>query len=231
VFGKSFKIAMGALLAGAALTACGPVKTGAAAVVGGDRITIAKLDGAVRQWARELPKYPAAQQIVQQSQAQGQGRQIPFDPSSPQRSALYQLVDMRVWDEVARRDGVRVAQGEVDAFVAQNGGTPTLDANVLAQGLPTRYDRDYARVVLLRQTLLKKYGVSADQPADPQAQQAGLQRLFASYAGAGHRLKVSINPRYGSFDFRQMALRPVCPGLSSPDSGTPSSSGEIKCQV
>lgn len=231
MFGKSLKIAMGALLAGAALTACGPVKTGSAAVVGGDRITIAKLDAVVGRWAKELPKYPGAQQIVQQSQAQGQGRQIPFDPSSPQRSALYQLVDMRVWDEVARRDGIRVGPGEVDTFVAQNGGAPTLDANVLAQGLPTSYDRDYARVVLLRQTLLGQYGVSTGGSADPQAQQAALQRLFVSYVSAGHRLKVTINPRYGSFDFQKMALRPVCPSLSSPDSGTPSSSGEIKCQV
>ncbi len=233
MFGKSLRIAIGAALAGAALTACGPVKTGAAALVGGDRITIATLNAAVTQWSKELPKYPAAQQIVQQSQVQGagQGQQIPFDPSSPQRSALYQLVDMRVWDEVARKDGVNVTPGQVDAFVAQNGGTPTLDANVLAQGLPVKYDRDYARAVMLRQALLQKYGVTnGQQPVDPQTQQAALKRLFASYVDAGQRLNVDINPRYGSFDLKTMALRPVCPALSSPDSGT-GSSGQVRCQV
>lgn len=232
MFGKSLRIAVGALLAGAALTACGPVKTGAAALVGGDRITIATLNAAVTQWSKELPKYPAAQQIVQQSQSQGgQGQQIPFDPASPQRSALYQLVDMRVWDEVARGDGVTITPGQVDAFVAQNGGNATLDANVLAQGLPVKYDRGYARAVMLRQTLLQKYGVTnGNQPVDPQTQQAALKKLFASYVGAGRRLKVDVNPRYGSFDFAHMSLRPVCPALSSPDSGT-GTSGQVKCQV
>lgn len=233
VFGKTLRIAVGALLAGAALTACGPVRTGAAALVGGDRITIVTLNAAVTQWSKELPKYPAAQQIVQQSQMQGQGQeqQIPFDPASPQRSALYQLVDMRVWDEVARNDGVNVTPGQVDAFVGQNGGTSTLDANVLAQGLPVTYDRGYARAVMLRQALLRKYGVtSGQQQVDPQTQQAALKKLFASYVGAGRRLKVDVNPRYGSFDFTMMALRPVCPALSSPDSGT-GTSGQVKCQV
>lgn len=227
MFRKPFMITIGAVLAGAALTACGPVKTGAAALVGSDRITIAKLNATVTEWSKELPKYPAAQQIAQQAQAQGQ--QVPFDPSSPQRSALYQLVDMRVWDEVARKDGVNVTGGQVDALIAQNGGMPSLDANVLAQGLPTSYDRAYARSVLLRHALMQRYGVST--ATDQQAQQRAVQQVIGSYVQAGHRLKLQINPRYGSFDFQRMALGPVCPTLSKPDSGTPSASGGASCQV
>jgi hypothetical protein len=227
VFRKPFTITLSAVLAGAALTACGPLKPGAAALVGNDRITVAKLDATVKAWSKELPKYPAAQQIAQQAQAQGQ--QTPFDPSSPQRSALYQLVDMKVWDEVARNAGVSVSGGQVDALIARNGGMATLDANVVAEGLPTRYSRDYARSVLLRQAVLQRYGVTT--ATDQQSQQQALQQVAGSYQRAGRRLKLEVNPRYGSFDFRRMSLGPVCPTLSKPDSGTPSATGGTSCQV
>jgi hypothetical protein len=227
VLRKPFKITIAAALAGAALTACGPVKTGAAALVGSDRITISKLNATVDEWSKELPKYPAAQQIAQQAQAQGE--QVPFDPSSPQRSALYQLVNMRVWEEVARADGVRTNGGQVDAIIAQNGGMATIDANVLAQGLPTKYSRDYVGSVVLRQELMRKYGVTT--ATDQQSQQRALQQVAGSYQRAGRRLKLDVNPRYGSFDFQRMALGPVCPTLSKPDSGTPTTSGGVSCQV
>ena len=236
MFGKSVKVAVAVLAGGAALTACGPVKMGAAAIVGNDRITIAKLDAAVTAWGKELPKYPAAQQIVQrsqsQSQGQGQGQQIPFDPASPQRSALYQLVDMRVWDEVARANHVNVGPGRVDAFIASNGGARTLDANVLAQGLPRSYGPNYARSVLVRQAMLQRYGVASGQPADPQKQQQAVQQILANYVRAGRSLNIKISPRFGSFDYQTMTLGQVCPRLSTPDSGTPGGSGnEVKCQV
>src|SRR5437588_11653075 len=99
VFRKSLKAAVSVLAAGTALTACGPLKPGAAAVIGHDRITVAKLDSAVSQWKKELPAHPDAEQIVQSSQPD---QHVPFDPSSPRRSALYQLIAIRAWDQVAR---------------------------------------------------------------------------------------------------------------------------------
>lgn len=227
VIRKPFKIMIAAGLAGAALTACGPVKTGAAALVGNDRITIANLNSTVDEWSKELPKYPAAQQVAQQAQAQG--KQIPFDPSSPQRSALYQLVDMKVWNEVARAEGVSVSGGQVDAVIAQNGGKPAIDANVLAQGLPVAYGRDWVKSILLRGAVFQKYGVNTAQ--DQQSQQRALEQAAGSYQRAGHRLKLEVNPRYGSFDFQRMVLGPVCPTLSKPDSGTPTTSGGVSCQA
>jgi hypothetical protein len=222
---RVLRVAVAALAAGTALAACGPVRTGAAAIVGGRRIPVATLDAAVTRWSRELPRHPLAQQIVQQAQARAQSS-IPFDPSSPQRSALYQLVDMRVWDEAARRQGVGIGSGQIDAFLAQNGGRPTLDANVLAQGLPTSYGAEYARTLLVRQAMLRRYGSGG--PVDQEA----VQRLLDYYMQVGRSLDIRINPRYGSFDYRTMALGPVCPRLSTPDSGTPAGPrSEVKCQV
>lgn len=231
MFRKSLKTAVAALAAGTALAACGPLKPGAAAMIGHDRITVAKLDSAVNQWSKELPKYPEAQQIVAQAQGQQTGQQIPFDPSSPRRSALYQLIEIRAWDEVAREKGIEVAPGQVDAFIAGKGGRGGLDAYVLAEGLPTSYADDFARSLLIQETMLQRYGVDPRQPATP-AEQAQIKRLLADYAGAKRHLGITVNPRFGTFDDKTASLGAVCPRLSTPDSGTPdSASSEVKCQV
>jgi hypothetical protein len=223
------KIAVAAVAAGTALTACGPAKIGAAAIVGHDRITVAKVDSAVTEWAKELPKHPQAQQIVQQaqSQGQGQGQQIPFDPSSPQRSALHQLLDFRAWDEVAREHRMSPTPGQVDQFVAQNGGQPAVDANILAQGLPTKYGEEFARTILIQRTLITSYSGGV-QPTDPQRQQQVINQLLAAYTQAKHALHITVNPRYGTLD-QSLSLGPVCPRLSIPDSGTGEPANEVKC--
>lgn len=228
MFRKSLKAAVSVLAAGTALTACGPVKPGAAAVIGHDRITVSQLDSAVSRWKKELPTHPDAQQIVANSQPD---QHVPFDPSSPRRSALYQLIEIRAWDQVAREKGLPAPQGQVDAFVAAKGGRGGLDSYVLAEGLPTSYDDDFARSLLIQQLLLQRYGVNGGQPVTQQQQQQ-IQRLLADYAGAKRHLGIRVNPRFGTFNDKSLTLGPVCPRLSTPDSGTSDgASSEVKCQV
>ncbi|GLY73403.1 hypothetical protein [Actinoallomurus iriomotensis] len=239
MFRKSLKTAVCALAAGTALAACGPVQPGAAAIVGHDRISVSKVDSAANQWAKELPHYPQAGQIVaaakeaqrQQAGQQAGQQQGPYDPSSPQRSVLYKVIQIRLWDEVAREQHVSTAPGQVDAFIASQGGQQSLDAYVVAQGLPTSYDEDYARSVLIQRTMLQRYGVNPDQPVDQQQGQQVLQRLAGDYANAKRHVGITVNPRFGEFDDQTISLGPVCPHLSTPDSGTPDAAGEIKCQL
>jgi hypothetical protein len=243
VFRKSLKAAVCVLAAGTSLAACGPVQPGAAAIIGHDRITVSKVDSAANQWTKELPNYPEAGQIVEeareaQAQAQQAGRQTgqqgPYDPSSPQRSALYQFIEIRAWDQVAREQHVSVSPGQVDAYVAAKGGRPGLDAFVVAQGLPTSYDEDYARSLLIQRVMMQRYGINPDLPVQqqPQGRQA-LQRLMGDYTNAKRHLRIKVNPRFGEFNNKTLSLGPVCPHLSTPDSGTPDSAaaGEAKCRL
>jgi hypothetical protein len=235
VFRKSLKAAVCVLAAGTALAACGPIKPGAAAIIGNDRVTDAKLDSAVTQWSKELPKYPQAQQLVQNAQARAravaEGQQVPpadpndvmpFDPSSPQRSALFLMITIRSWDEVGREKGLTPTPGQIDAFVASAGGRAQLDTSIVALGLPTSYADDFVRTVLTNQALATRYGVN-----DPATQ----SRLTADLVAAQRKLGITVNPRYGTFD-KEMRFGAICPRLSTPDSGTPDHSpGEVKCQV
>jgi hypothetical protein len=241
VFRKSLKAAVCVLAAGTALAACGPLKPGAAAIVGNDRITDAKLDSAVTQWSKELPKYPEAQQLVQKAQAEAraaaEGQPVPpsnpndvkpFDPSSPQRSALFLLIAIRSWDELGREKGLTPSPGQVDAFLARLGGPAQLNASMVAQGLPTSYAGDFARTVMVQQALVTRYGGGT---SDPQTEQAAEQRMVGDLVAVQHKLGITVNPRYGTFD-ADMHFGAICPRLSTPDSGTPdNAAGEVKCQV
>jgi hypothetical protein len=241
VFSKSLKAAVCVLAAGTTLAACGPLKPGAAAIVGNDRITDAKLDSAVTQWSKELPKYPEAQQLVQKAQAdaraaaEGQpappsdpNEVQPFDPSSPQRSALFLMIAIRSWDELGREKGLTPSPGQVDAFLAKLGGPARLNTSMVAQGLPTSYTNDFARTVMVQQALVTRYGGGT---ADPQAEQVAEQRMVGDLASVQRKLGITVNPRYGTFD-KEMRFGSICPRLSTPDSGTPdNAAGEVKCQV
>jgi hypothetical protein len=212
--------AAGALAAAAALTACGPVKMGAAATVGDERITTAQLDSTVAQWHKEFDKNRQAA-LVQQV-AEQRGQRLPFDPDSPHRSALYQLIGFKVWDEAAKEQGVTVSQGQIDRLLGGLGGQSGVSASVLAADIPVRYTTDIARIVLIQQELLQRYGAApnAQGQLDPAAQQRALQQRDAVYSAAAQKLKITVSPRFGGFDARQVALNPVSYRLSKTESGT-----------
>jgi hypothetical protein len=220
VFRTVVTAAVGALLAGAALSACGPVKMGTAATIGDERITTARLDSTVAQWRKEFDANHDAK-VVQQT-AEQQGQRLPFDPDSPHRSALYQLIGFRVWDEAARQQGLTVTQGQVDGLLGSAGGRSGVSATVLASGVPVRYTDDVARVVVIQQALLRRYGAApnAQGQTDPAAQEQAVRQVSALYSGAATRLDITVNPRFGTFDPRQVSLNPVSYRLSKTESGT-----------
>ncbi|MBC6459058.1 SurA N-terminal domain-containing protein [Actinomadura sp. HBU206391] len=206
--------AAAAVLAGVTLTACQPVKLGAAATVGDQRITVSQLESVVDDWQREFAANPDAGQLQQRLQQQGQ--QIPFDPDSPIRSALYQLIEIRVWDQVAKDKNITVGRGQVDEMIARNGGDRVIHANLLAGSLPVRYSRDFVRSGLILQAVAQQAGatVGAQPQANQQQQQEALRRLQETYLSAAKTLKIKINPRYGSFDPRQGGIAPMVHTLS-----------------
>ena len=220
VFRTAVTAAFGALLTGVALSACGPVKMGTAATIGDERITTVRLDSTVAQWHKEYDANHDAKRVQQAAEQRGQ--RLPFDPDSPHRSALYQLIGFKVWDEAAREQGLTVTQGQVDGLLGGLGGQSGVSAVVLASGIQVRYTNDVARVVLTQQALLQRYGAApnAQGQLDQAAQQRALRQVDAAYSAAAGRLDITVNPRFGGFDARQVALNPVSYRLSKTESGT-----------
>lgn len=206
MFSRSLKVAVG-IAAVSALAACGgQVKTGAAATFSsGPRITTASLNQLVDDWSKQFATHPEADQIRQQIAAQQGG----FDTSSPPKLALQQLVIFRIWDEAAHERSVDVTPGQVDEFIAKNGGQRALDLITLARGLPVSQSHSLARVGVIENLIAGNGGSTG------QGDQAAVTEAVTQ---AARTLKIELNPRYGSFDPAKGFL-PVKYTLSTPDSG------------
>ncbi|REE96149.1 hypothetical protein [Thermomonospora umbrina] len=226
MFRTAVKTALAAGAAALALTACQPMKMGAAVIIGDERITTASLDRDVRDWSEQFRASPEANMKRTGSNAPQQQR-LPMDAvsDSEMRDALTRIVRIRVSDQVAREEKINVVPSQIDQLIAGLGGPREAESTTLALGLPTRYTRDVYRDLLIQQTLLRRHGHDG-VPGSPAANQAQL-RAVAVYTDAARRLSVKINPRYGSFDARQLMVGPAEYRLSRGETGTGRPPGNV----
>ncbi|RMB84587.1 SurA N-terminal domain-containing protein [Streptomyces shenzhenensis] len=181
-------LVLSAAIAAAAplLTACGSdAHPGAAAVVGGQRITVAQLEGRVNEVRR-------AQQAAVPDESQYQ--QVLASTSSLTRDTLHNMVLDRVLHRAARDEGVTVSRKELQlmrtSLEQQAGGAKALETAWLQRyGVaPQRLD-DNLQVQLEAQKLAQKLGTDTSTPA-----------FWKVLSTASTELRVDLNPRYGSWD-------------------------------
>ncbi|MDX2595134.1 MULTISPECIES: SurA N-terminal domain-containing protein [Streptomyces] len=193
-------LVLSAALAAAAplLTACGSeAHPGAAAVVGGQRITVAQLEGRVNE-VRE------AQRAAVPDETQYQ--QVLASTGSLTRDTLHNMVLDRVLHRAAQDEGIAVTRKEVLQMRAgleqQAGGAKGLQTTWLQKyGIaPERLD-DNLRLQLEAQKLAAKLGTDTSQPA-----------FWKALSKASGELHIDLNPRYGSWDVQKS---------SRVDAGTP----------
>ncbi|MFF8478290.1 SurA N-terminal domain-containing protein [Streptomyces sp. NPDC015414] len=172
-----------------ALTACGSQShPGAAAVVGGERITVAQLEGRVNEVRR-------AQRAVVPDEAQYQ--QVLASTGSLTRDTLHNMVLDQVLHRAAQDAGISVTRKEVsgmrDGLEQQAGGTKGLETAWLQKyGIaPGRLD-DNLRLQLEAQKLAAKLGTDTTQPA-----------FWKALSRASQELHVDLNPRYGAWDVQK----------------------------
>ncbi|MDG4859178.1 SurA N-terminal domain-containing protein [Streptomyces sp. T-3] len=180
-----------ALLAAApVLTACGDqAHPGAAAVVGGDRITVAQLQSRVGE-------VRAAQQGA--TAESGQYEQAVSKTGGLTRDTLQSMVLDKVLHRAATDAGVTVTRKEFQDLRAkletQAGGAKALEQGWLQQYSipPSRID-DSLRTEIEAQKLYQKLGV------DPSTDQ-GQAAFWSALSEASKALKIDVNPRYGTWD-------------------------------
>ena len=185
-----------ALLLSAAIAAAAPVLTacgseahpGAAAVVGGQRITVGQLEGRVNEVRR-------AQRAVVQDETQYQ--QVLASTGSLTRDTLHNMVLDQVLHRAARDEGIAVTRREVSRMRAgleqQAGGAKGLETAWLQKyGIaPGRLD-DNLRLQLEAQKLAAKLGTDTTRPA-----------FWKALSRASEELHVDLNPRYGAWDLQK----------------------------
>ncbi|MEU9532450.1 SurA N-terminal domain-containing protein [Streptomyces sp. NPDC048213] len=182
-----------ALLAAAPLlTACGSqAHPGAAAVVGGDRITVSTVQAQVADVREAQGSSPQSAQLTNQS-------------GQLARAKLHGLILDRVLDRAAADAGVTVTRAEIQRMrqsaVAQYQGEKGLRQAVLqerwlAPGQIDAFLREQIQITKLGQAL------GAD-PSTPE----GTKAIGDALTNASKALKVDVNPRYGTWDNKQIQL-------------------------
>ncbi|MEV0693557.1 SurA N-terminal domain-containing protein [Streptomyces sp. NPDC050388] len=181
-----------ALLLTAALTAAAPLLTacgndahpGAAAVVGGQRITVSQLENRVGE-------IRAAQQ---EAVPDAQYEQVIARTGSLTRDTLHGMVLDRVLERAARDAGVSVTPKEVQGMRAglerQAGGAEALETAWLQQyGIPPQRLDDNLRLQVQAQKLAQRLGTDTSRP-----------EFWQALSEASRKLDVDLNPRYGTWD-------------------------------
>ncbi|MET8943072.1 SurA N-terminal domain-containing protein [Streptomyces sp. NPDC004542] len=184
-------LVLSAAIAAAAplLAACGnDAHAGAAAVVGGQRITVAQLESRVNEVRR-------AQQAAVPDEAQYQ--QVLASTSSLTRDTLHNMVLDRVLHRAAQDQGVTVSRKEIQrmrtGLEQQAGGAKGLETTWLQKyGIaPARLD-DNLRLQVEAQKLATELGTDTTQPA-----------FWKALSTASEELHVDLNPRYGTWDVQK----------------------------
>jgi hypothetical protein len=202
-----------ALLLSAAIVAAGPLLTacgndahpGAAAVVGGQRITVSELENRVDEV--RAAQRAAVTDDTQYAQAIAQ-------TGSLTRDTLHGMVLDRVLHRAAEDAGVTVSRKEVQqmrvGLEQQAGGAKGLEMTWLQQyGIPPQRLDENLRLQLEAQKLAAKLGTDTSQPA-----------FWDALSKASDALGVDLNPRYGSWNAEKVTrvdaetpwVRQISPG-------------------
>ena len=181
---KKKVLALIAVLSLATVTACGQVNS--AATLGDITITQSSFQATIDELLKE-------RESVDQSQMQLEVG------SALNRSQLRFMVITTIFDEIAKELKISVTKTEEattrQTLIDQSGGEAELSKNlVAAQIAPSNFDR-YIRAIAVTEKLadaLEASGVSAD---------AVDFRITELVNAKAKELKVTVNPRYGTWDY------------------------------
>jgi hypothetical protein len=181
--------AVALLLASPALTACGsgPNRTGAAAVVGNQRIAVATVESQVDDLRSAADTNPQAEQNI------GATAQLP-------QRVLNVIVQQRVVNKALADSGITVTAGEVqqqyDAALQQLGGgdRKQFESAMLSQyGTPPDQITGYLREQIGLTKIIQSLGYQPGSDGGDKALEDAMVKTAKS-------LHVHVNPRYGAWD-------------------------------
>ena len=209
--------AFGAVCLGACVVpaACSPVKMGAAAIVGSERITTSSLDTQVANL---------------QAAAKPYGNQVQLPPAQMPNAVLSWLIRFAVADSAAASAGISVTQAQVQQgiatinsqakMVAQQQGFSSPQAVLLTAGISPQMLPALGRY----QAQLTEYAKQVNGgklPSTTAENDKVNTALTNAQCSAAKSLNIQVNPQFGRFDYSQSSVVATPDRLSRP-AGTPS---------
>jgi hypothetical protein len=202
-----------AAAAACALSACGPVKMGSAAITGGQRLTMTTLSDQVTD--------------LENAVQAGRGKiQLQFPQSQAPQQVLGWLLRFRIRDQLAARNHVAVTAGESQRALAglarQTGRTgPAFVQLAVANGIAPDMLPELGRYEAIQNEMF----IRLNGGTLPRTQ-ARVQVLSAQFnhreCVAAKSLNIQVNPQYGQLDYGTYSVIPAPSTLSAPSTPSPS---------
>ena len=197
-------VAMSAVVLGAGLlvTGCSPVKMGAAAITGDQRITIATLSTEVTNLSQAVKMYPGTVQLSQQQETQ---------------ETLTWLIRFQINEELARQAGITVTPAQSEAALAQiyaaakaqaqaqGLSNVTLNLILAANGVPPNLSSQVGRYQAI-QTQFVRQANGGTLPTTTPAQTAASAKLQQAQCVAAKNLNIKVNPQFGQLNYTQFQV-------------------------
>ena len=205
-----------ALAAALALTACGNVQLGAAAVTNTSRIPTATVSAEVNNLDAA---YKADKAKVQ----------LQFPASQMPQQVLSWLVRFRVREQMAARNHLTITRAETQSALASASAQAkqsgvTLTDLAVANGIPPDQINELGRYVAIQNQLLDRLDGGTLPTASAALQTLGNQ--FNTYqCRAAKSMGIRVNPQFGRLDYSQVSVIPALAKLAAaPHSASPSPS-------
>jgi hypothetical protein len=197
VLRTSMKMLAGVVAAGAVLSACGPVRLGAAVVTQDGRISSETLSANVSNLNKGLAVY-------------GGRVSLQFPESQKPQEVLSWLIRFKVRDELAMRYGIKVTPGEAQAAKTQvqssaaqsqtTGGTVPFKALAVANGLPVNQLPSFYRYAAIQTVVMTRIN-GGTLPTGNAALQALVTKFNTAECRAGKALDIKVSPQYGRLNY------------------------------
>jgi hypothetical protein len=198
--GKKSRLAAAVAVAGACalLAACSPVKVGAAAIVGNDRITTSSLNDEVSNLQQAVAQYHL---------------QSALPASDYPVAVLTWLVRFKIQDQAAQNAGITVTPGEIStalnqldsqeraAAQQQSQNYPGLDPLLVANGVPPNLDNDFGQWQAQQAAFLAKAN-GGKAPATQAEETAAIGKLNTAQCQVVKSVGVQVNPQYGQLNYQ-----------------------------
>ena len=211
-----FVLTAAAAAATCALSACGPVRMGAAAISGGDRITATTLSDQVSSLERAVQA--------------GKGTQLQFPKSEAPQEVLSWLLRFQIRDELAIRNHVVVTTGEsqraLSLLARQTGRSgPAFVQLAVANGLAPDMLPELGRYEAIQNDMFTRLN-GGTLPRT----QARIQQLSPEFSRrecvAAKSLDIQVNPQFGQLDYATLSVIPAKSPLSAPTAPAPKPSSK-----
>jgi hypothetical protein len=211
----SITASAGILAALTALTACGPVQMGSAAIVGDQGISASTLAGQV---SNLKDAYNASHGSIQ----------LQYPRSQAPQQVLSWLLRFRIRDQMAARNGITVSQADTErasaALAAQARQNHVKLADLaVANGLPPDLLPELGRYEAIQTALVRKLD-RGTLPTSSSGLNVLSQKFGAIQCHAAKSLAIRVNPQFGRMDYNQLSIVPAALKLSAPPGGVPTPS-------